>query len=329
MRQDAFLKILETKESYVIEVSKLSKSFGEFVAVDDVSFVAEKGQVLGFLGPNGAGKSTTMKMLTCFIEPSSGSAKVAGFDIKEQSIEVRRSIGYLAESAPSYGEMTVSEFLRFIAEMRGFQKTGIQKAAEKMRELCFLKEAWNQPIETLSKGFRQRVGFAQSLIHDPPVLILDEPTDGLDPNQKHEVRQLIKSMSDTKTIILSTHILEEVEEVCDRVVIIAEGKLVADATPEALMSESRIHNAVTISLPSQRIEKLRQKIAAFSSVDSIEELSNINERATLRMIARNRVSIVDQLTPVLKESDLEIGEIYVERGRLDEVFRSVTKGGIQ
>ncbi len=247
----------------MIEVNNLSKSFGDFVAVDKVSFRAERGQVLGFLGPNGAGKSTTMKMLTCFIDPSGGTAKVEGFDIIENSLEVRRRIGYLAESAPSYGEMTVEEFLSFIAEMRGFAKSEVSRATGRMKELCFLSDAWQQPIETLSKGFRQRVGFAQSLIHDPPVLILDEPTDGLDPNQKHEVRQLIKSMADQKTIILSTHILEEVEVVCDRVVIISEGKVVADATPEGLMAKSRLHNAVTVSLPRTQLEQFKKLLRTY------------------------------------------------------------------
>lgn len=217
----------------MIEVNGLSKDFGSFKAVDQISFTVPKGQILGFLGPNGAGKSTTMKMLTCFMEPTGGSASIAGFDIKDNPLEVRNQIGYLPESAPSYQEMTVCEFLGFIAEVRQIKDTAA--ALAKMQSVCFLEEVWFKPIETLSKGFRQRVGFAQALIHDPPVLILDEPTDGLDPNQKHEVRQLIKKMGQDKTIILSTHILEEVEAICERVIIIAKGKLVEDATPKELL----------------------------------------------------------------------------------------------
>ena len=221
----------------MIEVKNLIKDFGSFRAVDKISFTVPKGQILGFLGPNGAGKSTTMKMLTSFIEPTSGTATIDNRDIVKDSIGVRELIGYLPESAPSYGEMTVCEFLEFVAEMRGIMGPQKTEAAEKMKETCFLKEVWHQPIETLSKGYRQRVGFAQALIHDPPVLILDEPTDGLDPNQKHEVRQLIKRMGKDKTIILSTHILEEVEAVCERVIIIANGKVVKDATPEELLQQ--------------------------------------------------------------------------------------------
>lgn len=217
----------------MIEVKGLSKSFGSFKAVDNISFTVPKGQILGFLGPNGAGKSTTMKMLTGFIEPSDGTASVGGFDIKSESLSVKRSIGYLPESAPSYQEMTVREFLAFIAEIRGLKER--HEAMEKMKKVCFLDEVWHKPIDTLSKGYRQRVGFAQALIHDPEILILDEPTDGLDPNQKYEVRQLIKQMGKNKTIILSTHILEEVQAICERVIIIAHGKVVEDATPNELL----------------------------------------------------------------------------------------------
>lgn len=221
----------------MIEVRNLVKDFGGFRAVDHISFKVPKGQILGFLGPNGAGKSTTMKMLTCFLEPTSGTALIDNKDIANDSISVRERIGYLPESAPSYGEMTVCEFLEFIAEMRGLTGDKTTEAAEKMRSVCFLEKVWHQPIETLSKGYRQRVGFAQALIHDPPVLVLDEPTDGLDPNQKHEVRQLIKKMGEDKTIILSTHILEEVEAICERVIIIANGKIVADNTPQELLEQ--------------------------------------------------------------------------------------------
>ena len=221
----------------MIEVRGLGKDFGAFRAVDQISFSVPKGQILGFLGPNGAGKSTTMKMLTCFLEPTTGTAVIDDHDISKDSIAVRKKIGYLPESAPLYEEMTVLEFLEFVAEMRGLKGEAAQNATEKMRTTCFLEKVWNQPIETLSKGYRQRVGFAQALIHDPPVLILDEPTDGLDPNQKYEVRQLIKKMGEDKTIILSTHILEEVEAICERVIIIANGKIVADNTPEELLNQ--------------------------------------------------------------------------------------------
>ncbi len=219
----------------MIEVKGLSKHYGPFTAVDNISFSVPKGQILGFLGPNGAGKSTTMKMITGFLEASAGSIHVAGFDSQKEPIAIKERIGYLPESAPLYDEMTVYEFLRFIADVRELKAP--EEAIARMKEICFLAEVWNKPIETLSKGFRQRVGFAQALIHDPPVLILDEPTDGLDPNQKHEVRELIKKMAHDKTIILSTHILEEVEAVCQRVIIIAKGRVVTDATPAELLEQ--------------------------------------------------------------------------------------------
>lgn len=219
----------------MIKTDNLVRTFGTFRAVDGISFEVSKGEVLGFLGPNGAGKSTTMKMLTCFLTPSSGTATVAGYDILNDSRSVQKSIGYLPENAPLYSEMEVGNFLKFISEIRGID---IKNSISRVVDLCDLSEVFYKPIETLSKGFKRRVGLAQALIHDPEVLILDEPTDGLDPNQKHQVRCLIKSMSKEKCIVLSTHILEEVDAVCSRAIIIARGKVVADSTPEQLKSDS-------------------------------------------------------------------------------------------
>lgn len=218
----------------MIHVKGLTKSFGSKIAVQNLSFVAEKGEILGLLGPNGAGKSTTMKMLTGFLRPSAGCAEICGVDVWKSPLGAKRRIGYLPESAASYGEMFVSEFLKFAADIRGLKGSERNAALDRVAQQCFVTEVWNQPVETLSKGYRQRVGFAQALLHDPEVLILDEPTDGLDPNQKHEVRQLIKRMSKQKTILLSTHILEEVEQLCKRVVIISRGQLVAQDTIETL-----------------------------------------------------------------------------------------------
>src|SRR5687767_2017843 len=219
----------------MIEVKGLVKTYGSFRAVDGVTFTVRRGDILGFLGPNGAGKSTTMKMITGFLRPDAGTALVNGHDVVRDSLAVRRGLGYLAESAPAYPEMTVAEFLGFIAEMRGFRDQ-VEKLARVRRvvELCHLQGVMGQTIETLSKGFKQRVGFAQALLHDPAVLVLDEPTDGLDPNQKNEVRSLIKSMAVEKAVILSTHILEEVDAICNRVIIITQGKVVADETPAQL-----------------------------------------------------------------------------------------------
>ncbi|TVR52490.1 MAG: ATP-binding cassette domain-containing protein [Puniceicoccaceae bacterium] len=219
----------------MVEIDQLSKRFGNLLAVDRVSFSVRRGEILGFLGPNGAGKSTTMKMVTGFLRPTAGTARIGGHDILEEPLAAKSRIGYLPESSPSYQEMTVGEFLGFIAECRRLgDRAARGRAVERVLDLCSLREVRHQPIETLSKGYRQRVGFAQAVIHDPPVLILDEPTDGLDPNQKHEVRSIITGMAKDKAVILSTHILEEVDALCTRVIIIARGKVVVDETPAEL-----------------------------------------------------------------------------------------------
>lgn len=221
----------------MIKVKQLRRTFGPIVAVDSISFEVEKGEVLGFLGPNGAGKSTAMKMLACFLAPDSGTAEICGHDIITDPVMVRQTIGYLAESAPAYNEMTVAGFLNFICDARQITGKARKDALDKIVPMCSIENVYHQTIETLSKGYKRRVGLAQALIHDPQVLILDEPTDGLDPNQKHEVRRLISAMAKDKCIIISTHILEEVDAVCSRAVIIADGQIKADSTPKALKEE--------------------------------------------------------------------------------------------
>lgn len=221
----------------MISVKSLRRTFGPIVAVDDISFEVEKGQVLGFLGPNGAGKSTAMKMLACFLTPDSGTASVCGHDIIADPVAVRRCIGYLAENAPAYNEMTIGNFLNFVCDARQITGTARKRALDKIVPMCAIESVYHQTIDTLSKGYRRRVGLAQALIHDPEVLILDEPTDGLDPNQKFEVRQLINKMAENKCIIVSTHILEEVEAVCNRAIIIARGKILVDSTPNDLKQQ--------------------------------------------------------------------------------------------
>lgn len=221
----------------VIEVKELRRSFGSVVAVDGVSFNVEKGQVLGLLGPNGAGKTTAMRMLACFITPDSGTASVCGYDILRNPIEVRRSLGYLAENSPAYNEMTVGGFLDFVCDVRRIKGADRKRALDRIVPMCSIDSVYHQTIETLSKGYKRRVGLAQALIHDPEVLILDEPTDGLDPNQKFEVRKLIAKMGKDKCIIVSTHILEEVEAVCSRTIIIARGRVLVDSTPSQLKEE--------------------------------------------------------------------------------------------
>lgn len=218
----------------MIEVKELRRSFGPVVAVDGISFHAEKGQVVGLLGPNGAGKTTAMRMLTCYIRPDSGTASVCGHDILTDSIGVRRVMGYLAENSPAYPEMTVGGFLKFICDVRQIKGKRRKAALDRVVPMCAIDSVYHQTIETLSKGYKRRVGLAQALIHDPDVLILDEPTDGLDPNQKHGVRRLIEDMAKDKCIIISTHILEEVEAICSRTIIVAKGKILTDSTPKEL-----------------------------------------------------------------------------------------------
>ena len=311
----------------MIVVDALSKQFGQFQAVDEISFEVQRGEVVGFLGPNGAGKSTTMKMLTCYLPPTSGNAEVNGFSINSQRLQVQEQIGYLPESAPSYNEMQVEEFLSFIGEVRGYTGTELRRRVGRVLELTSLQEARKQIIDTLSKGFRQRTCLAQALIHDPPVLILDEPTDGLDPNQKHEVRELIRRMSEERTILVSTHILEEVEAVCTRALINSEGRLVGLGTPDELLSQSIYRNAITISVSGVNAETLLEDLNGLEQVYSVERLEDMpNGAITVRVFPKDRESISSELEKFLKKKKMSIEQFFVERGRLDEVFRKLTLG---
>ena len=311
----------------MIVVDALSKQFGQFQAVDEISFEVQRGEVVGFLGPNGAGKSTTMKMLTCYLPPTSGNAEVNGFSINSQRLKVQEQIGYLPESAPSYNEMQVEEFLSFIGEVRGYTGSELRRRVGRVLELTSLQEARKQIIDTLSKGFRQRTCLAQALIHDPPVLILDEPTDGLDPNQKHEVRELIRRMSEERTILVSTHILEEVEAVCTRALIISEGRLVGLGTPDELLSQSIYRNAITLSVSGVNAETLLEDLNGLEQVYSVERLEDMpNGAITVRVFPKDRESISSELEKFLKKKKMSIEQFFVERGRLDEVFRKLTLG---
>ena len=311
----------------MIVVDALSKQFGQFQAVDEISFEVQRGEVVGFLGPNGAGKSTTMKMLTCYLPPTSGNAEVNGFSINSQRLQVQEQIGYLPESAPSYNEMQVEEFLSFIGEVRGYTGSELRRRVGRVLELTSLQEARKQIIDTLSKGFRQRTCLAQALIHDPPVLILDEPTDGLDPNQKHEVRELIRRMSEERTILVSTHILEEVEAVCTRALIISEGRLVGLGTPDELLSQSIYRNAITLSVSGVNAETLLEDLNGLEQVYSVERLEDMpNGAITVRVFPKDRESISNELEKFLKKKKMSIEQFFVERGRLDEVFRKLTLG---
>jgi len=290
--------------------------------------------VLGFLGPNGAGKSTTMRMITGFVPPSDGSVSIGGFDVVENPIAAKRLFGYLPENAPSYTDMTVEGFLRFAAELRGFSGKAKQEALDRVAEVCFLESVWGQSVETLSKGYKHRVCFAQAIIHDPEVLIMDEPTEGLDPNQKHEMRTLIRRMGQTKAIILSTHILEEVEVVCSRAIIIDRGKIVANGTPAELKERSENAGAVTLSLGKDSAEFDGSASAVRDKIDNLSDVARTTiitpSPLTIRVYPKSRDggSGTEDLASAIGQLALEqrwpIRELHQEEGRLDEVFRAVT-----
>jgi ABC-2 type transport system ATP-binding protein len=304
----------------MIETRQLTRRYGDFTAVDAISFRVEPGQVLGFLGPNGAGKSTTMKMLAGFLAPTSGSAVVAGFDVQAQPLEARRVLGYLPEGAPSYGEMAVREFLGFVADVRGLAGDAGDARLDDAVARLHLERVLEQPIDTLSKGFKRRVGLAAAILHDPRVLILDEPTDGLDPNQKQEVRTLINSMARDKTIIISTHLLEEVHAVCSRAIIIAAGRVLADATPAELEARSRYHQAVSLTAPD--IAAARAALARVPDIAAIEVDPQDNRITAFPKPGR---AIFVAVGDALKERGVVVRELALEPGRLDEVFRTITQ----
>jgi ABC-2 type transport system ATP-binding protein len=306
----------------MIKTEHLSKRYDSLVAVDDVSFQVAPGEVLGFLGPNGAGKTTTMRMLAGFVTPTAGTASICGHDIASDPMGAKASLGYLPEGAPTYGEMSVRRFLEFIADLRRLEGDRRRKRLDYVIERLQLSRVLDQTIETLSKGFRRRVGLAQAIVHDPPVLILDEPTDGLDPNQKHEVRSLINEMSRDKIIVISTHILEEVDAVCSRAIIIARGRIVADDTPLALEARSRYYNAVTLQL--EKPEQLEAARAAVAALPAVAEVEVSIRDARLTALPRAGATILPIVSELATRQGLKLKELHLESGRLDEVFRTIT-----
>jgi ABC-2 type transport system ATP-binding protein len=309
----------------MIKVENLVKSFGAKRAVDDISFSVERGEVLGFLGPNGAGKSTTMRVVTGFYPPTSGRVTVGGFDIVEDPIAAKRLIGYLPENAPGYADMTVHGFLSFAAELRGLAGDAKKKAVHRAVETCFLASVLYQTIDTLSKGYKHRTCLAQSIIHDPDILILDEPTDGLDPNQKHEVRGLIKRMGEQKAIVFSTHILEEVEAACTRVIIIDRGKIVANGTPQELKARSELAGAVRLAVRGTAAKVLGDKLASLAARTEI--LAEGGAQTVVRVYPRERGgngAFAGSIAALAQREQWQLDEIHVEEGRMDEVFRAIT-----
>jgi ABC-2 type transport system ATP-binding protein len=309
----------------MIKVENLVKSFGAKRAVDDISFNVERGEVLGFLGPNGAGKSTTMRIITGFYPPTEGRITVGGYDIVEDPMAAKRLIGYLPENAPGYADMTVHGFLAFVAELRGLAGDAKKKAINRAVETCFLESVLYQTIDTLSKGYKHRTCLAQSIIHDPDILVLDEPTDGLDPNQKHEVRGLIKRMGANKAIVFSTHILEEVEAACTRVIIIDRGKIVASGTPHELKARSEFAGAVRLAVRGVTAAAVTGKLGALAARTEI--LPGPDGQVVVRAYPRDRggnAAFVGSIAELAQREHWKVDEIYVEEGRMDEVFRSIT-----
>ncbi len=304
----------------MIEVERLTRYFGQKKAVDNLSFQVQPGEVLGFLGPNGAGKSTTMKMLAGFLRPSSGYARISGYEVQDQPIAAQRCLGYLPEGAPLYADMTPADLLNFVAGVRGYRGLERTKKIASVVEQVHLNAVLQQPIETLSKGFKRRVGLAQAILHDPLVLILDEPTDGLDPNQKHQVRALIQNMAQDKVIVLSTHILEEVDAVCSRAIIINDGRLLADATPAELLARSPMHGAVTIELDAEQ----NIDIAILKRIPGVATVENLAEPSSYRLYPKPNQAIIANVNQAVCNQNWQVRAITLERGRLDEVFRNLT-----
>jgi len=311
----------------MIQVENLVKAFGSKLAVNDVSFSVERGEVLGFLGPNGAGKSTTMRMVTGFITPTSGRIRVGGYDVLENPLPAKRLIGYLPENAPAYADMTVQGFLSFAAELRGLRGVARRTAIDRAIELCFLDNVRYQVIDTLSKGYKHRTGLAQSLIHDPDVLIMDEPTDGLDPNQKHEVRNLIRQMGAKKAIVFSTHILEEVEAACSRVIIIDRGRIVANGTPDELKARAPNAGAAWLrvrGVPAAALAEQLSRVAAAANTEILNEGDGIAEVRVYPDRTRQGGSFIGEVAALATQQKWQVEELRTEEGRLDEVFRAIT-----
>ncbi len=309
----------------MIEANGLTKRFGSLLAVDGVTLRVAAGEVLGFLGPNGAGKTTTMRMIAGFLEPSAGTVRICGHDIVGDPIAARRCLGYLPEGAPLYGDMSVRGFLTFIAEVRGFRGKIKTQRLERVIDMVSLGEVYDRPIETLSKGFKRRVGLAQAMLHEPQVLVLDEPTDGLDPNQKFHVRNLIRTLAHEAAIVVSTHILEEVDAVCSRAVIINHGRIIADGTADELLDRLPEHNSIVVTIDSREAVAARSVLQRFAR-DGVSEAILADGCRQLRLVATDGIAPLAAVTQGLHEAGIAARAIVLDRGRLDDVFRLLTTG---
>ena len=310
----------------LVEARDIVKRFGSLTAVDGISFAVDRAEVVGFLGPNGAGKSTAMKIISGFLEPTSGQAFIEGYDSHTQPIEARRRLGYLPEGAPAYADMSVGDFLGFIAGMHGLSKRQANDRLAELVERIDLKDVWNQRIESLSKGFKRRVGIAQALVHDPDVLILDEPTDGLDPNQKHEMRELIRAIAPQKAIVISTHILEEVEAVCTRAIIIAKGRMLADATPAELLARPHETEALAMTIATADPRKAIEILSTQPGVSKVYVAERVDGATRLLVHAPQKRPTAAELAGILGRSNIVVSEMFLKRASLEDVFREITNG---
>jgi ABC-2 type transport system ATP-binding protein len=306
----------------LIEVRELSKAYGTHLAVDKISFDVPKGQIVGFLGPNGAGKSTTLRMLTCYLPPTSGGATVNGFDIFHQSVQVRENLGYLPENVPLYTEMRVTEYLDFRGRLRKMDRAARRKRIDYVLERCWLKNVQKRVIGHLSKGYRQRVGLADSLLHNPPVLILDEPTVGLDPTQIRETRKLVKDLGGDHTVMLSTHILPEVEAVCDRAIVIAGGKIVAQGSPDELRASRRMQARVLVECKAPQ-QELQQALSRVSGVSDVET-STVDGYVTAAVRPKDGYDVREEMARTVIQHGWPLREIRLEHATLEEFFIQVT-----
>ncbi|NJO37872.1 MAG: ABC transporter ATP-binding protein [Rhizobiales bacterium] len=309
----------------MLDIQGLSKTFGTIKAVDGIDFKVGRGEVLGFLGPNGAGKSTTMRMVAGYLTPSAGRIEVCGYDVAAKPIEIRKRLGYLPEGAPAYGDMTPAGLLGFVADIRKIRGDEKKRRIDEVIERLELGGVLAQPIETLSKGFKRRVGLATTLLHDPDVLILDEPTDGLDPNQKHQVRTLLSELAADKAIIISTHILEEVDALCSRAIVIARGRIVADAKPAELLAKSKLHNAVALRMRRRYLEPAKAALEGLDGIAGIRQVDAGTDQVHLIVLPKEGAQIIDHVRHRIGEGGIMLEELFLERGRLDDVFRDLTR----
>ena len=310
----------------LIDVKGLTKRYGSRTAVDNVSFTVQRGDVLGFLGPNAAGKSSTMRMVTGFLPPTAGSATVCGFDVLRDPVEVKRRVGYVPEGAPLYNDMTPRSLLHFVAEVRGISGAAKRRQIDDTVQKVALGGVLHQPIETLSKGYKRRVALGLAILHDPEVLILDEPTDGLDPNQRHEVHALLREMGRDKATVLSTHNLEEVETVCTCAIIIARGRVVVDEPIEALRARSEQHRTVALTVSASQLSEARRLLEAIPGVERLDAANESNGRVKITLVPVAGEDIFGKVQTVCHDNALTDGEAHVEPGRLEHVFRHVTAG---